>query len=208
MADFMKKDKRGFTLAEVLITLAIIGVVAALTIPSVVRNYQETQRKAAVKKEYSTLVRITNLVMQENGGDMTTTPPGTNYDTISSHYMNMYKKYIPHTKECVGINACANAGIWHNNTDWFISDGNPVSSETGGYFYCAALTANDGTLWRFYFHSPDCSYGSQGQNICGTIYFDINGFKKPNTGGKDIFGFNVYRNGKVSVGGLGKLVKE
>ncbi len=34
--------KKAFTLAEVLITLAIIGVVAALTIPTVVRNYQES----------------------------------------------------------------------------------------------------------------------------------------------------------------------
>jgi prepilin-type N-terminal cleavage/methylation domain-containing protein len=41
--------KKAFTLAEVLITLAIIGVVAALSIPSVVRNYQETQYKVAYK---------------------------------------------------------------------------------------------------------------------------------------------------------------
>jgi prepilin-type N-terminal cleavage/methylation domain-containing protein len=207
MTDFMEKDKKGFTLAEVLITLAIIGIVAALTIPSVIRNYQETQRKSAAKKAYSTFVRITNLIMQENGGDMTTNPPSTNRDQISLYYMNMYKKYIPHTKECVGIDACANAGIWHKNTDWFLSNGNPISSETGGYFYCTALIANDGTLWRFYFHSPTCSYGSQGQDICGTVYFDINGFKKPNTTGKDIFGFSVYKDGKVDTGGLSKLVR-
>jgi prepilin-type N-terminal cleavage/methylation domain-containing protein len=35
--------KKGFTLAEVLITLAIIGVVAALTIPNVVKNYQKNK---------------------------------------------------------------------------------------------------------------------------------------------------------------------
>jgi prepilin-type N-terminal cleavage/methylation domain-containing protein len=50
--------KRGFTLAEVLITLAIIGVVAALSIPSVVKNYQETQFKTAYKKAFSDLNRV------------------------------------------------------------------------------------------------------------------------------------------------------
>jgi prepilin-type N-terminal cleavage/methylation domain-containing protein len=42
--------KKAFTLAEVLITLAIIGVVAALTIPTVVRNYQKTQTVTQLKK--------------------------------------------------------------------------------------------------------------------------------------------------------------
>ncbi len=198
-------NRKAFTLAEVLITLAIIGVVAALTIPSVVRNYQETQRKSAVKKQYSTLTRITNLVMQENGGDMTTNPPSTNYDRISSYYMDMYKKYIPHTKECMGINACANAGVWHNNTDWFDKNGVSVVG-VGGYFFCTALIANDGTLWRFYFYRPNCDYNET--DICGIVHFDINGFKKPNTTGKDIFGFTIYKNGKVDTSGLGKLMKE
>jgi prepilin-type N-terminal cleavage/methylation domain-containing protein len=43
---FLKKEvcmKKGFTLAEVLITIAIIGIVAALTIPSVIINYQKAQ---------------------------------------------------------------------------------------------------------------------------------------------------------------------
>ncbi len=34
--------RKGFTLAEVLITLGIIGVVAAITIPSLITNYQKT----------------------------------------------------------------------------------------------------------------------------------------------------------------------
>ena len=49
---FMKK---AFTLAEVLITLAIIGIVAALTIPSVISNYQQQEFKTGLKKAVSVL---------------------------------------------------------------------------------------------------------------------------------------------------------
>ena len=42
--------KRSFTLAETLITLAIIGIVAALTIPSVMQNYKKHVYSARIKK--------------------------------------------------------------------------------------------------------------------------------------------------------------
>ena len=47
--------KKAFTLAEVLITLAVIGVVAALTIPTLVTKYHEKQRVTQLKKAYSVL---------------------------------------------------------------------------------------------------------------------------------------------------------
>ena len=43
-------SKKGFTLAEVLITLSIIGVVAALTVPTLVRNYEDAANAAKAKK--------------------------------------------------------------------------------------------------------------------------------------------------------------
>ena len=45
--------KRAFTLAEVLITLGIIGVVAAITIPTVVAKYQKEETVVKLKKTYS-----------------------------------------------------------------------------------------------------------------------------------------------------------
>ena len=44
--------KRGFTLAEVLITLGIIGVIAALTIPALITKYQKRQTAVALKQAY------------------------------------------------------------------------------------------------------------------------------------------------------------
>ncbi|MDD3238016.1 MAG: type II secretion system protein [Candidatus Gastranaerophilales bacterium] len=47
--------KKAFTLAEVLITLVIIGVIAAMTIPSLLNNTNKEETKTAVKKAYSAL---------------------------------------------------------------------------------------------------------------------------------------------------------
>ena len=45
--------KKAFTLAEILITLGIIGVVAAMTIPTLVANYRTKALKSGFKKSYS-----------------------------------------------------------------------------------------------------------------------------------------------------------
>lgn len=53
--------KNGFTLAEVLITLAIIGVVATLTLPALMTNTQEQQAKTALKKGINTLTEAAQM---------------------------------------------------------------------------------------------------------------------------------------------------
>lgn len=53
--------KNGFTLAEVLITLAIIGVVATLTLPALMTNTQEQQARTALKKGINTLTEAAQM---------------------------------------------------------------------------------------------------------------------------------------------------
>ena len=62
-----KNRKNGFTLAEVLITLVIIGVIAALTIPNLMQKYQEQTTVKKVQKFYSTLSNAYSLAVKENG---------------------------------------------------------------------------------------------------------------------------------------------
>jgi len=52
MEELKKGNKKGFTLAEVLITLGIIGVVASLTIPTLMANYQKVQYVTGLKRAY------------------------------------------------------------------------------------------------------------------------------------------------------------
>ena len=50
------KNEKAFTLAEVLITLGIIGIVAEMTIPILMQNVQDAQFKAAMKKTFQYLM--------------------------------------------------------------------------------------------------------------------------------------------------------
>ena len=61
------KGIKAFTLAEVLITLGIIGVVAALTIPSLVQKYKEQATVTRVKKFYSAFSQAYTMAINENG---------------------------------------------------------------------------------------------------------------------------------------------
>ncbi len=63
----MKAQKTGFTLAEVLITLGVIGVVAALTMPTMVQNYKKHLTLNRLKKAYSEVNQAFHLSEVDNG---------------------------------------------------------------------------------------------------------------------------------------------
>lgn len=61
--------KTGFTLAEVLITLTIIGVVAMMTLPALMTNVQEQQAKTGLKKGINTLTEAAQMSQAISGFD-------------------------------------------------------------------------------------------------------------------------------------------
>lgn len=62
--------KKGFTLSEVLITLGIIGVIAAFTIPTLLKNIQDLQYKNAWKKTFSVYSNAIRKMAYDNGGEL------------------------------------------------------------------------------------------------------------------------------------------
>ena len=63
----IKSNSSGFTLAEVLITLGIIGVVAALTLPNLITQYQKNATVQGLKVAYSLLSQAVQKSISENG---------------------------------------------------------------------------------------------------------------------------------------------
>lgn len=61
------EKKAAFTLAEVLITLGIIGIVAAMTIPTLITRYQKREVATKLKATYSTIANALKLAEEEMG---------------------------------------------------------------------------------------------------------------------------------------------
>ena len=122
---------RGFTLAEVLITLMIIGIVAALTIPSVISNYQQQEFKTGLKKAVSVL----NEAIQTNIAQDGETPYDnwSIYDYLQRHMSilktsNLSTCFNSETGDLVKLNedqiGCGSANAdYYNNYVFYTTDG-------------------------------------------------------------------------------------
>ena len=162
---------QGFTLAEVLITLGIIGIVAAMTIPSLINNSQDVQFRSAWKKTYSNLSQAHQKLVSDNGGtikDLTANDANSNINAL-----DYFLPYLSYRKRCVLAQV---DGCWHANNQFYFLNSTPYS--IGGNSTAGAIL-NDGTL-IFYRYSPTCA------TVCGYMFVDTNGFKSPNKIGKDI----------------------
>lgn len=186
--------KSAFTLAEVLITLVIIGVVAAITLPSVFAEYREAERSGRVKKCYSTLANAMT-VAKSLGSDMDFTVVDQNTQNMCDWFDTFLKPSLSTTKVCYNT-----AGCWSKG-DTKYKNGRVVPwSRRGKGIGDNTINAvlNDGTFINIdAYHKGDIknTYGVEIAEQKGlVIYFDINGAREPNTVGDDIFAV-VYQDG-------------
>ena len=210
-------SRKGFTLAEILITLTVIGVVAALTIPTLLQNTNQAELKTAWKKKYGEISQTVMLLMNDNGGSMKALC-GSTGDFEITCLNDLYGNKINYIKKCDALVAYGNC--WHN---WHPSDGYYPSTfkylngssfhlnDVWGYFneFAGGYILNDGTLLLTVYHDAGCTsaggtvnpnYGYETYNGCGWINVDVNGFRGPNRVGKDIFGVWILENGIKPVG--------
>ena len=174
--------KKAFTLAEVLITLGIIGVVAAMTLPSLINNIQSKQLEAGLKKQYSIISQVFDYMYVN---DMCTT---TDCLTGTDIYNN-FGKFVKNIKKC-NINnpdtrICFEKSRDHNYWDYSKS-----------WNYIVTDVIDDGQ-----FVLPDGALISF--NVyTGTVVVatDVNGkLKRPNALGHDVFLFQVLNKGNRGV---------
>lgn len=167
-----------FTLAEALITLVIIGIIAALTIPGVLINTEQNEYKAALKKAISTLNQAIELNIALDGyGPLETVEMATDpeaYDTLPS-MLKQRMNVISTSSEY--------AGGGDTNYAFFTADGMryefPTNPKADSNIY------NNDKLAENNFHcaTPDGNViaedGSEQSSPC-YIVVDVNGEKKPN----------------------------
>lgn len=174
---------RGFTLPEVLITLGIIGVVAALTIPTLINNSTKQQTSEKLKKVYSTIIQTTNMAKLDYGEVSTWFTSDVTDGTAAGAQKFADTYLIPylHVAKNCGLSA---AGC--SETIYSLSaPGTAVTSITSSY---EKFFLSDGTFIAI-------SYYDSVHN-CFPVYIDINGQAGPNIYGKDCFSFFFYSNGQ------------
>lgn len=172
------KRKTAFTLAEVLITLGIIGVVAALTIPTLMTKYKKNVTAVRVKKAFSELQQAIRLSEAENGEMKEWYIPSYQSIEWEREFFGTYiKPYYTNLREC---------SIGNDE-----SCGMPVSS--GGINY---VTSNGTGL------------SMVASNNSMSILVDINGPQKPNIMGQDVFYFQTTTGKLMPSGWVDGLTRE
>lgn len=198
---------KGFTLAEVLITLGIIGVVVAMTLPTLVQKNNEKSTVAKLKKVYS-VMSIAHMQAVNDYGNianwgLTTSAQNGSEDEdkiASSNYgINLYidimSKYLKTIKICKAENACETWDSYNLAGIKYVSD-----------TYTTRMVLADGTvIGHIFINSPECT-ASWGRGkylqFCGSFKVDLNGNRMPNTYGKDIFQFDITKSGIIPAGGF------
>jgi type II secretory pathway pseudopilin PulG len=175
-----------FTLAEVLITLGIIGIVAALTIPVLMNNSDKQTTVTKVKEAYSIISQATTSINNDCGGDIATcitsaTANNANDPTARAELANLYKSKLSLAKDCTDGTT---TGCFANQKYKTLANGDNLNLETVSYYANARMILTNGISVEFSWlgstFSPPYYFW---------IYIDINGTKAPNQFGKDTFVF-------------------
>lgn len=189
----------GFTLAEVLITLGIIGIIAAITIPSLINNTDEVATITALKKSYSTLSNAYKLAENDNG-----TPDNWGFSVANQRpYLEKMVPYLNVSKDCLdGSKGCFPKGVMYK---LLYPDGDDsMNAQVYDDSTSPKLALADGTSIIGFMSSSSCTdpRGSTPvlSNVCGYLVVDINGYKNPNQHGKDTFYFYLTKYGVFPTG--------
>ena len=146
------KIKFGFTLAEVLITLGIIGVVAAMTIPTLISKNQKRVIEAKLKEDYS----IIQQVIKSNEGndvDMSMLLQDGNTDSQKEWFETYFAPYMKYSHVCYETKGC-----WQKNKTKLLT-GATVANDRPEYGIGAGIVSVTLKQWTFGLEQIKCVIG-------------------------------------------------
>ncbi|MBO6086741.1 type II secretion system protein, partial [bacterium] len=202
--------KSAFTLAEVLITLGVIGVVASITLPTLIKEYNKHAWVNALKQNYSLLNQGFKKMMADDGVEFiadTEVWRAMTYDCYHGYIVSLdqCKNFYPQLGKyfkIVSIEDISGKYKFKVNTTEYTAG----PSATGQPKNHAMYLSNGAMIWRYYFYknpniSSNCdAIHNAGGHMCGLagdFYIDVNGNRGPNELGKDIFYFYITERGQL-----------
>lgn len=176
------KNNKGFTLAEVLVTLGIIGVVAAMTMPTLVSNHQRTVYVTQLKKVVTELAQAADRAASDNNA---VSLDETKYRREGGA-ADFLKDYFKIARDC-GESA----------TPCFADSYETMSGDSADFPETVddAVTLASGAsilIW-----SNDLGYDPEYHGYLDIIV-DVNGRQGPNIYGRDLFQMQLYSDGKIA----------
>ena len=205
---------KAFTLAEVLITLTIIGVIAAITIPNLMKKWEEAHTVSAVKEAYAILNNAFKSMISEEGyltdwawpesgfGDSRFNFEFPNYLTEKlKPYIKINKVYTSvQFKQETGIDVMGASSTHYKNL--LGGQGAPFNQDKGRNVLLLAngmtieLEVTQDAITNRHTTTYTVNNGWGVPGAMGSITVDINGYKKgPNRWGYDIFAFEYFYDG-------------
>ena len=182
--------KRGFTLTEVLIALVIVGIVAAMTIPTFIQNHSEKQRIVKLKQIFSTLSEAYMFAVLNNGSPMEWGIVGLNNAEGAENIYNVLSQNLKVIKNCGQDGGCFYDGYYK------ILDGSNYNIIDKNFLNVHKFVLSNGTPMYIQTRSADCSEALDTiGGVCALIGVDLNGKAGPNTWGEDLFSFQLTRTG-------------
>ena len=190
----------GFTLAEVLITLGIIGVVAALTLPTLINRIQNKVLENQTKHFYALFTQALKRYMADQGTDSLSHTPlhysydEENYEQDERNYENAVKETDKFVRSYLKVaHICSTSENIHDCYSEKVSN---IAGRT--YDYEIAAGENIYVLMDGY----TISMAPPSTSTPGVLQVDVNGKKRPNVGGRDIWYLSIFHDGSIDEGGV------
>ncbi len=184
-------DHKAFTLAEVLITLGIIGVVASMTLPTLINSTRHKELYVGLQKAYSVIQQTIQRMSYEEGLDIT----WDNYP--DNTFAPVFKKYINQFGAC-GQKGCISADISPEDGELFsrvskYKTYNKKQNVTLEWFDEGQAILTDGMFVMI--------NNSSNKSLGIVISVDVNGYGKgPNAWGHDLFSFYIDKQKVIPIG--------
>lgn len=201
--------KSGFTLAEVLITLGIIGVIAALVLPALVRQSSNREIMGRLSSNVTNLESAFTRAIEEEHVDEIRETEMWQHRGNNTEFIGEMKKYFPKISNF----RLENAGVYYRNKDLTLNFMNNDGTENRNSSYAGeasqwTIELADGAVLFITFYNPSplneaqleaqaFDRGTVIKDIAAEIIIDANGANRPNVIGRDAFKFYLATDGKL-----------
>lgn len=195
----------GFTLAEVLVTLGIIGVVAAMTMPTLVSNHQRKVYVTQLQKVYSEFQQAAKSQINSRNA-INLLEAGVRSDAAMRTFISSQFNV---TKDCTGTPSDCLADSYRNMNGEAVTayadTTTPCFALSSGAVICAEYQVSQNlpipvVSAKPGFSTPgrDIMQNNYIEGLIGSLIIDTNGKKAPNTIGRDLFIAGIYSDGTIS----------